>query len=159
MPVMGYLAGSSLLSFVIFLQEKSQGYADLAVYPLAAIMIFLVAMARSSGPARILFARPLVWLGTVSYSIYMVHAAVLWFVQQLMHFVLHVPTIKDLAQGGVIFVPSATLGAFAVVVSVALTLAVSNFTYRWIEKPFCDWSKGTGFGLLKRIPQMADARS
>lgn len=154
----GYAAVCAIAAFAVFLQVKSQGYSDLAIYPLSAAVVFLVALAPSTGPIGVLSTKPFAWLGTISYSIYMVHASVLWCVKQAMRFGLHVQTIEAPKGGVVLLAPGAILGLVAFIFAVALVLIVSHFTYSWIEKPFRDWSKSAWPRVQARFPQTADAR-
>ncbi len=63
------LGAGALLAFVV---GASAGLADMALIVFLAILIF--GAATSTGPfARFLGSRPLVWLGEISYSLYMVH--------------------------------------------------------------------------------------
>ncbi len=63
-------------SFLLFLLGASSGWADLGLVVLLAFTILGTATAESHW-AQILGSRPLVWMGEISYSIYMVHFPVL----------------------------------------------------------------------------------
>jgi peptidoglycan/LPS O-acetylase OafA/YrhL len=138
----GWLALSAMMGFALFLTAKQPGSWDLAVYPLAALLILFVALATPSGPVGFLGARPLRWLGTVSYSIYMVHTAILWFVAQLIRFGEHAREVRLSLHEEPILMPSAAVGILALALAIGLVLVVSHVSYTWIEKPFRDWSKG-----------------
>ncbi|MET4802861.1 acyltransferase [Bradyrhizobium sp. LB11.1] len=88
---------------------------------------------------RILVAQPLVWLGRRSYSIYMVHALVVLFAEYFVRAV-GARTIGTLDS----FWPGlpATLN---LVVSLAAVLAVSHFSYLYIEIPGGKWLR-SAFG-------------
>jgi peptidoglycan/LPS O-acetylase OafA/YrhL len=68
-----WLAASS---FLLFLLGASAGWADLGLVALLALTILGTATAEAFW-AQILGSAPLVWLGEISYSIYMVHFPVL----------------------------------------------------------------------------------
>jgi peptidoglycan/LPS O-acetylase OafA/YrhL len=75
----------------------------------------VVSLALAAGPVkRLLSLAPLVWVGEISYSMYMLH-----------HFVIE--HIRDL--GGVIDTP------FRIALTLALVIAVSSVSYLAIEKP------------------------
>jgi peptidoglycan/LPS O-acetylase OafA/YrhL len=78
---------------------------------------------------RMLVAGPLVWLGKRSYSIYMVHALVVLLAE---YFVRAVGAGRIAALDSVWAGLPATLN---LVVSLAAVLAVSHFTYLYIEIP------------------------
>jgi len=78
---------------------------------------------------RMLVARPLVWLGRRSYSVYMVHALVVLFAEYFVRAVGQRPIAAlDSIWAGL----PATLN---LVVSLAAVFAVSHFTYRYVETP------------------------
>ncbi|MCL8000042.1 acyltransferase [Brucella sp. 21LCYQ03] len=83
-----------------------------------------------------------VWLGTVSYSVYLTHAIVGWIVTQILRFVLKIPTTIH-ADGTTILILENGLGTIITVFAVALVLAFSALTYRFVETPFRDgWPFG-----------------
>lgn len=78
---------------------------------------------------RILVAKPLVWLGRRSYSIYMVHALVVLLAE---YFVRGVGAGRIAALDSIWAGLPATLN---LVVSLAAVLAVSHLTYLYVEIP------------------------
>lgn len=113
------------------------------------LMIFaILKVDPSSVSYRLLSHKRLVYLGTISYSIYMVHAAVWYAFNQFARFVLKVPT-QITEEGGVITSLPILEGTFATILGLALILLISHFTYRHIENPF-----RRGFGSLSvNIPE------
>ena len=88
--------------------------------------------------------RPLVWLGTISYSVYMTHSGVWWATEQFYRFVLELPTLTtDTGQVWLLYPPGTQL--FYQGIQLALTLLVSQITYSLIEVPF-------RYGLPRRKP-------
>src|SRR5262249_1874131 len=69
-------------AFVAFLFGASAGLADFVLVALLALTIFGTALSRGH-VTRILGSRPLVWLGEISYSVYMVHFPVLIVIPRL----------------------------------------------------------------------------
>ena len=78
---------------------------------------------------RSLINAPLLWLGKVSYSIYMVHQFVLLIVAAFMKVVLKAPVEDEVLMVG------NTIGSFALLFSLALVLCVASLTYRFVEEP------------------------
>ena len=78
---------------------------------------------------RMLVARPLVWLGQRSYSIYMVHALVVLFAE---YFVRALGARRILALDSIQSGLPATLN---LVVALAAVFVVSHYTYRYVEIP------------------------
>ena len=100
---------------------------------LAAWLAFAVALARR----RRTWPGALRWMGRVSYSIYLVHMVVYfasgWLVANL------------------VSLPTGSVGRLAVfAVQLAIILAISQWTYRWIEQP--------GQRLGRRVGQIVTAR-
>jgi peptidoglycan/LPS O-acetylase OafA/YrhL len=73
------------------------------------------------------------WLGTISYSIYMSHTAVMWTVNQVFRVVLHKPVLFI----GDRMTPQLSLPETAVsyVFAVICVLAISQLTYTFVEEP------------------------
>jgi peptidoglycan/LPS O-acetylase OafA/YrhL len=100
------------------------------------LMIFAVLKVDPSSVSyRLLSHKRLVYLGTISYSIYMVHAAVWYAFNQFSRFVLKVPS-HTTEEGGVVTSLPAIDGTIATILGLALILFISHFTYRHIENPF-----------------------
>ena len=71
-----------ITAFAMFLIGASAGLPDFALIALLALTVF--AAATSGGPlAQILGSVPMIWLGEVSYSVYMVHFPVLLIFRRL----------------------------------------------------------------------------
>lgn len=89
------------------------------------------------GPvARLLSSQPLRWLGTISYSVYMVHEVVL--LNLVFPIRSRLPAIfgHDLT---------------AAIAYVAVVLLIAVGTYRWIEVPARDWFRDRAAGTSRRV--------
>ncbi|URW74457.1 acyltransferase [Sphingomonas donggukensis] len=92
-------------------------------------------LALAGGPdsfvSRCLSIGPLLWLGTLSYSVYLTHALV--------------QTVFDVARkramGSIDLTTETWIGDALVLVSTFAVLLVSAVTYRWIEAPWRDFGK------------------
>jgi peptidoglycan/LPS O-acetylase OafA/YrhL len=82
----------------------------------------------------LLSCRPLMWLGKVSYSTYMVHAAIVWTLTQWLTLIMKVPHVR-IADNNFVATPPA-LGLITLAIYIPLVLIVSYFTFKWIEDPF-----------------------
>jgi peptidoglycan/LPS O-acetylase OafA/YrhL len=78
---------------------------------------------------KALVCAPLLWLGKVSYSIYMVHQFVLLTIEAFMKLVLKAPV-----QGELLMVGN-TVGVLALVLALGLLLCAAALSYRFIEEP------------------------
>jgi peptidoglycan/LPS O-acetylase OafA/YrhL len=134
-----------LCLLLLFLQYKTDQRADIIIFPLTALLILSIANSDDGFLKTILRSRPLVWLGTISYSVYMTHTAVLWIFIQVYRVILKRPETvvggKSVPQLGFL---EATL---TYIVVIALILIFSAITYRLIEAPLR--SKSRKFAMQK----------
>lgn len=108
------------------------GLADLLV--IAAFALLVLAGIRNGGrAAALLHARPLTWLGEISYSVYMTQALVLWLATGGLHYVFG-PSASDAM--------SFWESLIALLVLLGVLLLISHLTYRRIERPARQWLKG-----------------
>ena len=130
-----WLSVASLgLTVLVLAFINPTGWATYALPPLSALIILTIVLWPMPLLQSALSSRPLAWLGRVSYSLYMVHAAVVWVVTQFLTVIFKFPKI-ELADGHGVATP-ATVG-FAVLVGYIIgVLVLSHFTYHWIEEPF-----------------------
>jgi peptidoglycan/LPS O-acetylase OafA/YrhL len=105
----------------------------------------LVFASEDGAASRLFRTAPLKWLGKLSYSIYLTHFFfVLLFpivVKRLVQQDLWTPMPLGAGQYVLAFGRSDLEGTLFYVAVVAITLAFSAFTYRWIETPGRDWSR------------------
>jgi len=137
------------------------GPATYAMPLLSAFLILSVALQPSDMLHDVLSCRPLRWLGRVSYSVYMVHAALLWVISELLLATGRYQRVQ-FADGHLINT-SPYVGLIALVCYVTCVLLVSQLTYQWIEEPFRLLSrralgqgnqvKPDGAGSNPRLPQ------
>lgn len=102
---------------------------------------WMVAVAAAPTPLRALVARPVVWLGTVSYGIY------LW----------HVPVFLMLRSHDLL--PSSPFLALPIALPITLLLAAAS--WRWVERPAQTRARGFARRLERRgtAPVVADAHA
>ncbi len=83
---------------------------------------------------KTLSARPLVYLGTVSYSIYMTHAAIWWVFTQVLRFVFKVPSFTE--EGSVRLILEPITATLITLLGLCIILSVSHITYTFVENRF-----------------------
>lgn len=113
---------------------STQGSLDYALPFTSALVIAGVAAAPDGRLSRALAAPPLLWLGKISFSLYMVHVALL----RALTPVLQRLTRAELDATGLLQVPPAW-GLAWLALYLAALLAVSAASYRFIEEPARRW--------------------
>jgi peptidoglycan/LPS O-acetylase OafA/YrhL len=108
-------------AFLAFLFGASAGVADFALVALLALTIFGAATSKRFA-ARVLGSRPFVWLGEISYSVYMVHFPVLIIIRRVWE-----------QLGFAQWPASGKMSAF--IVTVALVLALAAMVFYVVERP------------------------
>lgn len=77
--------------------------------------------------SKILQARPFILIGTISYSIYMVHSMVYWFTSQLFRFLVPALGLESTHQ---------PINLAFTILSLGLTIVTAFYTYQFIEMRF-----------------------
>lgn len=132
-----WVAGLAMLAFLHF---KTGPRWDSAIYFLTAGFIAALALSPRGLFHRLLQGRVLVWLGSISYSVYMSQAAVLWLLGHALRRVFQGPYLLD-AQGQAILQLSAGQALAVAALMLALVLLLGQLSYRFIEKPFRERSR------------------
>ena len=136
-------AGASLFSFaaiICFLHFKNVKYIDVLIFPLAASLIFTLSASSRSTLGLLLRCKPLLWLGSISYSLYMAHTAILLVCNSAIRFFYKAP-VTTLSNGVITPQLSQMETFFAIVVVLAVTLIVSQLIFEYIEKPMREKSR------------------
>jgi peptidoglycan/LPS O-acetylase OafA/YrhL len=121
----------------------TSGWSFLAPFVFAAAVLVF---AREAGAVSRLFRLPLLkWLGKLSYSIYLTHFFVVLVlptvVKRLLGEDLWTPMPLATGQYVLAFGRDNVEGTLLYGLVLALTLAFSAFTYRWVETPGREWTR------------------
>lgn len=135
-----HLSSLALAAIAVFIAVKETNHLDYLVYFLAVFLILAVVRSNGGGASALLRAKPLLYLGKISYSVYMSHFIVMWAVALVFKRVLHRPEVTS-PMGRYVL----QLTVSEVIVGCAITLlavfVVSHLTYNFIEKPFRERSR------------------
>jgi peptidoglycan/LPS O-acetylase OafA/YrhL len=129
---------------VAFVSLAGRTALSIAAPYLFALVVLVFAFEAGSASA-ILRLRPAVFLGTVSYSIYMTHVFVerrMFEAAGALDKLLHINpfTHRDINGHDFYFLGTRLWhGDVAYLAYLAIVIAMSYFTYRWIEKPGREW--------------------
>lgn len=124
----------TVTGLLMFLSTKDGNSLDAFVLLLAAMLILSVAITPKGRLTTFLEVGPLAWLGRISYSVYMVHMAVIWLFCQVLRLGLHTPRVFDL-NGDPLLTPHPLTGLLFLIAAVACILFLSHLTYTHIEEP------------------------
>ncbi|MGH8706818.1 MAG: acyltransferase family protein [Burkholderiales bacterium] len=155
-----WLSGSipewcAIAFMLAFMSLSGKTFLSLAA-PYVFGLVVLVFAFETGTASAILRLRPLVFLGTVSYSIYMTHVFI---ARRLLDVgrALDKWGLKLLTQGeidgeqGYLLGTQLWHGDIFYLVYVAIVVAVSYFTYHWIEKPARDWVRNRIQARQRRV--------
>ncbi len=124
---------------VWFVQTKAVGDHDVGIYLLTSALIFSLVRSGEGGLKRILQCGPLVWLGSVSYALYMAHWTVLWVGNQFIRVVLKKPELMIDNKSTPQMSAMETLAACGLLLLAVLLVAACVF--HWVEQPMRERSR------------------
>lgn len=111
--------------------------AVLLAPPVFALAVYCVARTSTNTVvSKTLSQRWLVYLGAISYGVYMIHAAVWWMVNQITKLVFKLPTHVD-AEGKVtVEMPNTFLADVVMLAGLALVVLLAHWSYVYLERRF-----------------------
>jgi peptidoglycan/LPS O-acetylase OafA/YrhL len=100
---------------------------------MSAVIVLTLTISKNGFLVRILEYGPLVFLGDLSYAIYMSHACILWITNQVIRVLFKKPEL--LVEGR--FIPQLALNQTILIIFIFIltTLAISYFVFKFIETP------------------------
>lgn len=123
--------------------------------PFVFALAVLVFASEDGGVSRLFRTAPLRWLGKLSYSIYLTHFFFVLLLPVVVKRIVQQDLWTPMPIGGgqyvLAFGRNDVEGTLFYAAVVAITLAFSAFTYRWVETPGRDWSRR----LAGRAPRPA----
>ena len=124
----------SVLAILFFIQYRPSRDYDPFIYLLTALLILTLLKAKNNYVNRVLRSPALKWLGTMSYSIYMSHACIIWIINVYLLAILKKPL--NFIEGR--FIPKLSgWEAFATYFIVLIAVIfISTLVYKYIEQPF-----------------------
>ena len=133
-----------IVSFLIFKINKSY---DPIMYFLTASLVLALTINKNEYLNKILKLRLFVWLGSISYSMYMGHLCIIWIANQFIRVVLKKPEILITDKSTPQLTNFETF--IASILILAIVLIVSTLVHKFIEKPFRLKSRLYGFSKIK----------
>ena len=84
---------------------------------------------------KLLSNKNLVYLGTISYGIYMIHGFVWWFMRQSLKFIFHFPVSEDSRGFTQLVIQNQILSTSLLILGLVLIIYLSHLSYQFLEKP------------------------
>jgi peptidoglycan/LPS O-acetylase OafA/YrhL len=138
-----WVALGAFVALPVFLAWETDPRWNSLTYVLTAVLILSLATSEGGALTWLLKRRLLTWLGTISYSIYMSHTAVIWVFNQVFRVVFKRPVLFLDDRMTPQLPLAATLLAYVLVV--ACVLLLSQLTYRFVEDPLRRKSRSLDF--------------
>jgi len=137
------VSAATFLALIVFLAVRSNSYFNSLTYLLTAVLILSLTHSKDGWLHSLLRLKFLTWLGTISYSIYMCHTAVVWVINQVFRVALKRPVLflDDRVTPQLPLVET-LIGYVLVVLCVLL---VSHWSYKLVEGPLRQKSRSMGF--------------
>lgn len=133
-------------SIFLFLHFKVTNKFDIIIYFLASALIVSLVLSQGGLLKKILNLRVFVWLGSISYAIYMSHAAVEWAANQFVRVILKKPEI--VMHDGSVPQLSELEALVAWGLVTAVVFVISELVCRFIEEPCREKSRYFAFRAL-----------
>ena len=127
-----------LMSF-FYIETYTKGAAFVPI--LFALTILVLAFtSRYSYLSKALSNDKLVYIGSMSYGIYMIHAVVWYFMSQFLRFVIKVPT-RITSEGYLIYIDNSFVASIIVLLGMIIIILLSHLSYKYIETRFNNYRK------------------
>jgi peptidoglycan/LPS O-acetylase OafA/YrhL len=121
---------------VIYLGGRKRGLTIFVPFLFALTIYVLVVTDTEAVINRVLNHKFLVYLGTISYGIYMIHACMWWVWNQTMRLVLSFPTVIGKDGATTVLIENTYLADAIAISGVVTVIILAHFSYHLVEKRF-----------------------
>ena len=142
-----YSSTATLLLLAAYLHFKTGTSVDWLMFPLTAVLVATLLLETPNFMQRVFRFRTFIWLGTISYTIYMAQAAVMWTASQILRFVANKPAMT-MPDGTLLAQLTPLEGVAAFVCVYATVLLASQIVYTTVEKPLREYSRKIAFSKM-----------
>lgn len=118
---------------IIKVDPNNDKYTELIILLFGGTVLCLVLTKNSSKINLFLSQKYLVYLGTISYGIYMIHAAVWWVINQFFRFVVKVDTKINQMGDVVIVFENVMHSSFVSFAGLIIIIFLSHLSYKFVE--------------------------
>lgn len=142
--VPGILFIALSIFLVIKLGGEKSGFVVLVPFVFGFTILNLVLTTESTSINRLLSNGVLVYLGTVSYGIYMIHIAVWWIGKQFATLVLKLPTVADSYGRERLEIENVFLADLVSLLGIVVIISLAHLSYQRFEKRIADLASRNG---------------
>lgn len=129
-----------LITFSVFIitQYGSQHFNFVLFIPiLFGITILSIALNNSENfLSKALSGKLLMWLGSISYGIYMIHACVWWVITQILRFPFKVPNTTDSEGKVALLINNIFVADFIFIFGILTVIFLANLSFKYFESRF-----------------------
>ena len=111
-------------------------YIELIPLSFGIVILSFVLTKKDSFIIKIFSNKWLVYLGTISYGIYMIHAAVWWLTEQILQFILKIPTITSETGPTILVFNNIFISNLISLVGIFIVIYLAHLSYHFLEKKF-----------------------
>ena len=115
---------------------KSSYYVFLTPFIFGFLLIFSAKLKSENFYAKFLTNSFFIYLGKISYSIYMSHLFIFFMITQILKFIFKNKTYVDINSGKILLELNSYEASFVVIIAYVLTIIFSHFLYEKIERRF-----------------------
>ena len=122
--------------FIIYFGKKE--FQLIELLPLSfGLMIFCIVLTEKNLLIyKYLSSNLLVYLGTISYGVYMFHASIWWLITQSLRFIFKIPTTINSDGLSVIFIENKIVADIITILGILLIITISHFSFKYFETIF-----------------------
>lgn len=121
---------------IIFMGSEKKGVIIFIPFIFSLIILSLVLTNEYAYINKLLNNGTLIYLGTISYGIYMIHAFVWWIWTQLLKYVLHAGTVINSDGKNIVSIDNVYLADIITLVGVAVIIFLAHISYCYFERLF-----------------------
>jgi len=139
-----YILMLASIFVVTFSMGKDSAMTALTPIAFASLILSLVMSKGNSFLKKILNNTYLIYLGTISYGVYMIHSLVWWVLAQFSKFVLKVPMHVDSEGLTSLAFDNLILANSMMIIGLIIIIGLSHLSYKLIEMPINDYRHKLG---------------
>ncbi len=128
-----------LASIGMIIFAEPEDIIGLNIFNPVIFSIMLIALQLSNQPTniaiQILNNKYLVYLGTISYGIYMIHGFIWWAMRQSLKYIFDFPIVQDSRGFSQVVIQDEMLSSLILIIGLFLIIFLSHVSFKFLEKP------------------------